>query len=320
MYFCIDTSYTIFYRFHALQTWAGLALKDSSDTETEEAIQAKFREKYLETMLNICKKIYIESRKGEIEKSEIEKGVEMKEDGDEGKGSSTLKKNAKKIKKKKMKFNQEEHTFLWCRDTDRSSLWRTELFPEYKGNRQNDTGVGSFFSDTYQNILGPFIEANPNHHLLRLERLEADDMIYLTCKHLVETRREEYTHIAIVTSDHDLLQIKKLESPNYRISFWKCQKGGSHWTSKSGDPDFDLFCKIIGGDPSDNIKSCFKGVGKKTIQKIFKDQSLFDTYLAKSEEDRNRYLLNQTLIDFRNIPEHYQVSALTIIKNVFSVD
>ena len=318
MYFCIDTSYTIFYRFHALQTWAGLALKDSSETEKEDAINAKFREKYLETMLNICKKIYIESRKGEIEKSEIEKGVEIKEGEGKGREEGRALKKTKKIKKKII-FNQEEHTFLWCRDTDRSTLWRTELFPEYKGNRQNDTGVGSFFSDTYQNILGPFIEANPNHHLLRLEHLEADDMIYLTCKHLVETGQGD-THIAIITSDHDLLQIKKLESPNHHISFWKCQKGGSYWTGKSGDPDFDLFCKIIGGDPSDNIKSCFKGVGKKTIQKLFKDQSLFDTHLDKSEEGRNQYLLNKTLIDFRNIPEHYQVSALTQIKNVLSVD
>ena len=123
MYFCIDTSYTIFYRFHALQTWAGLALKDSSETETERAIQAKFREKYLETMLNICKKIYIESRKSEIEKEGEE---EVREEEGRGEGRA-LKKKAKKIK-----FNQEEHTFLWCRDTDRSTLWRTELFPEYK--------------------------------------------------------------------------------------------------------------------------------------------------------------------------------------------
>ena len=316
MYFCIDTSYTIFYRFHALQTWAGLALKDSSETETERAIQAKFREKYLETMLNICKKIYIESRKSEIEK-EGEEEVREEEGRGEGRDEGRGEGRALKKKAKKIKFNQEEHTFLWCRDTDRSTLWRTELFPEYKGNRQNDTGVGSFFSDTYQNILGPFIEANPNHHLLRLERLEADDMIYLTCKYLVETRRgEDYTNIAIVTSDYDLLQIKKLESPKHSINFWKCQKGGSLWTSKSDDPDFDLFCKIIGGDPSDNIKSCFKGVGKKTIQKLFKDQSLFDTHLAKSEEGKNQYLLNKTLIDFRNIPEHYQLSALAQIKSV----
>ena len=70
---------------------------------------------------------------------------------DEGRGEGrALKKKAKKIK-----FNQEEHTFLWCRDTDRSTLWRTELFPEYKGNRQNDTGVGSFFSDTCKIFLVP---------------------------------------------------------------------------------------------------------------------------------------------------------------------
>ena len=73
MYFCIDTSYTIFYRFHALQTWAGLALKDSSETETERAIQAKFREKYLETMLNICKKFILN-----LERLKLKKKVRWK--------------------------------------------------------------------------------------------------------------------------------------------------------------------------------------------------------------------------------------------------
>ena len=130
-------------------------------------------------------------------------------------------------------------------------------------------------------------------------------MIYLTCKYLVETRRgEDYTNIAIVTSDYDLLQIKKLESPKHSINFWKCQKGEAIGRVKVMIRILTCFCKIIGGDPSDNIKSCFKGVGKKTIQKLFKDQSLFDTHLVNQKRVKiNIFLIKRLLIlgIFQNI-------------------
>ena len=71
----------------------------------------------------------------------------------------------------------------------------------------------------------------------------------------------------------------------------------------SGNPKFDLFSKIVMGDPSDNIKSIFKSCGIKTTLKCFEDKQYFEEKL-KEENAIDKYELNKKLIDFNEIPSN----------------
>ena len=72
--------------------------------------------------------------------------------------------------------------------------------------------------------------------------------------------------------------------------------------SSSGNPEQDLFCKIVSGDKSDNIPAIFKKCGIKTARKYYHDQDLFSKILTETPHAQDLYNLNQTLIDFDYIP------------------
>jgi 5'-3' exonuclease len=72
--------------------------------------------------------------------------------------------------------------------------------------------------------------------------------------------------------------------------------------SSTGNPECDLFCKIVMGDPSDNIKSVLKKCGPKTALKCFENRGYFEDRM-KTENAYNLYKLNKTLVDFNEIPE-----------------
>ena len=65
----------------------------------------------------------------------------------------------------------------------------------------------------------------------------------------------------------------------------------------------DLFCKILTGDPSDNIPSVFPKCGPKTALKYFNNRELFEKKLSGSELWQKQYELNKQLIDFNSIPQ-----------------
>jgi 5'-3' exonuclease len=57
------------------------------------------------------------------------------------------------------------------------------------------------------------------------------------------------------------------------------------------------------GDPSDNITSVFPKCGPKTALKYFENRALFEERLNSSPEFQKKYELNNTLVDFNNIPQ-----------------
>ena len=69
----------------------------------------------------------------------------------------------------------------------------------------------------------------------------------------------------------------------------------------TGNPKCDLFCKIILGDVSDNIKPIFKSCGLKTALKCFEDNEFFLKKL-EAENAQARFEMNTKLIDFNQIP------------------
>ena len=184
------------------------------------------------------------------------------------------------------------------KDCKRANIWRNDLFPNYKANRANgaEDGFmgGSFFKMVHDENL--FIQGGARA-ILKHPKLEADDCIAISVKHLLN--KYPTCNIYIITSDKDYLQLAQERVHLYNLSYKKL----TEQKSCTGNAECDLFCKILTGDPSDNIPSIFPKCGQKTALKYFENKDLLEKKLQESEIYRNAYELNRTIIDFNYIPE-----------------
>lgn len=251
----IDGSYYNFYRYHSLLTWWKNAFPEDTECLLDPYQNTQFVEKF--------KKTFMSNIKG-------------------------LKKNLKIDK-------QVDPILIVGKDCKRQDIWRTKLFPEYKGTRVQDGFMGGpFFKMVYDDKL--FTEAGVQA-ILKHPHLEADDCIAISVKHILS--KYPLATIYIITSDKDYLQLAEPRIHIYNLAFKKL----TDQKSSTNDAKCDLFCKIVMGDPSDNILSVFPKCGPKTALKYFNDNQLFQTKLNSSPDFQKKYQLNSTLVDFNNIPQ-----------------
>lgn len=184
------------------------------------------------------------------------------------------------------------------KDCKRADIWRNQHFANYKANRKNGREdiafMGApFFKMVYDDDL--FIQGGAQY-ILNHHKLEADDCIAITAKYILN----EYptSNIYIITSDKDYLQLAEERVQLFNLDFKKL----TEQKSSTGNSECDLFCKILTGDPSDNIPSVFPKCGPKTAMKYFKNPELLEKKLNESETYRHSFHLNKQLIDFNYIP------------------
>lgn len=202
----------------------------------------------------------------------------------------------KKIKKGVGLPKQCNPTIVVGKDCKRDQIWRNNLFPNYKSNRVNEGFMGGpFFKMTYEQDL--FIQGGASA-ILQHPHLEADDCIAITVKCLLEKYSD--CQIYIITSDKDYLQLACERVQLFNLAF----KDLTEQKSCTKDAKCDLFCKIVCGDPSDNIPAVFPKCGPKTALKYFNDSQLLEKKLSELTAYREAYKLNTMLVDFNCIPEH----------------
>jgi 5'-3' exonuclease len=197
--------------------------------------------------------------------------------------------------KKKLNIDGENPFIIVGKDCRRQNIWRNELYDKYKATRVNDDGFmgGPFFKMVYEENM---FQEGGARVILKHPKLEADDCVAIFVKHVVE--KYPNTNVKIITSDKDYLQ---LAGPKVRI-FNLAYKEISEETL-GGSAEADLFCKIVMGDTSDNIKSVLNKCGPKTALKCFKDRTYFDERMKK-ENAYEKFELNQKIIDFNCIPQN----------------
>jgi 5'-3' exonuclease len=254
----IDGSYFNFHRYHSLLTWWKNAFPEDLECLKDPYQNPQFLEKFKKTFVQNIQNL-----------------------------------------QKNLKINKLiDPIIIVGKDCKREEIWRTKLFPQYKGTRatnQSDGFMGGpFFKMVYEEKL--FLEAGASC-ILRHPHLEADDCIALSVKHVLTTYPT--SSVYIITSDKDYLQLAEPRVHLYNLAFKKL----TDQKSSTNDPSCDLFCKIVTGDPSDNITSVFPKCGPKTALKYFADRELFEAKLNSSPDFQKKYELNSTLIDFNNIPD-----------------
>ncbi|MDQ1145327.1 5'-3' exonuclease [Bacillus sp. SORGH_AS 510] len=145
-----------------------------------------------------------------------------------------------------------------------SKTFRTELFPDYKGNRGEAPIELIPQFDLVKEVVAAFDIPN-----IGLEGFEADDCIGTVARHA-----KEFAHVSILTGDQDILQLL-----DDRISVILMKKGygnylvhtpQSFFEDKGITPKQMIDLKALMGDPSDNYPGV-KGIGEKTALKLLQE-------------------------------------------------
>jgi len=264
----VDGSYYCFYRYFALQQWWRNAYPDEPLDDPYQ--NEKFVEKFRKTFVDNLEQI---PKKLKIHKDPI------------------------------------KPILIVGKDCKRENIWRNELFPNYKANRANgpEDGFmgGPFFKMAYEDDL--FIKGGAKA-ILKHPKLEADDCIALSVKHL--TNKYPDCRIYIITSDRDYLQLNAENVTLYTLTYKNLAEG----KTATGNAQDDLKIKIIMGDKSDNIPSVFPKCGLKTAQKCIEDEEFFKQKMGDNQSYYNQFELNEKLVSFDKIPSELVDEFLQSIK------
>lgn len=139
----------------------------------------------------------------------------------------------------------------------------------YKGNRRQDMTPAQ--RAKYQRFMEHMreFEALIAEHTtiisLQAEMLEADDLIAGVCQLYGS---DEDNEIIIISTDTDLLQLKKY--PSVRVISPATDKE-QHLEDFDGDAELYVFTKCIRGDSTDNVQSAYPGVRMTRIKKAYAD-------------------------------------------------
>ncbi|MBL4953807.1 5'-3' exonuclease [Neobacillus sp. OS1-32] len=145
-----------------------------------------------------------------------------------------------------------------------SKTFRTELFPDYKGNRGEapEELIPQF--DLVKEVVASFDIPN-----IGIDGFEADD-----CMGTIANQVKDYAHVSILTGDQDILQLLDDE-----ISVILLKKGFGNYLVHTPETFFEekgisprqmIDLKALMGDPSDNYPGV-KGIGEKTALKLLKE-------------------------------------------------
>jgi 5'-3' exonuclease len=212
----------------------------------------------------------------------------------------------------KKEFNNSK--IIFCLDSPKNDLWRTKLMDTYKGDRADLSLKNNFkptFKLTYDKFIPNLVEIYPGKIFsIRVDKMEADDIIAVICKHL----EKEKIKIVLVSGDQDFLQLGR---ENLHFIDYKKK---TFLTLTKDEAKEKLKDKILNGDCSDNICSIFpkdkKILSLKDRKEIISDNTKLNKYLEEHPDIKKKYELNQKLIDFDFIPMTLVKSALSKFKTL----
>lgn len=196
-----------------------------------------------------------------------------------------------------------------ARDCPRCEIWRRDMYAEYKGTRPTEQTIPtSFFEHVYQELL-PRLVNKYGFSIVSCDRAEADDVIAVCHNTLRADAEYQQRPVIILSMDSDFLQLYgdftkcydfKLKDVSMHLSAEKLDKY-LHW-------------KIIRGDDSDNISAIDAKIGDATAWKLAFDEALLQRKFDADAQVRERFLRNDLLINFANIPKHIVESIQQHIK------
>ena len=128
-----------------------------------------------------------------------------------------------------------------------------------------------------------FIKANDNIRSLRVEKMEADDLIAIICTHMRSHIQDP--KIYLVSGDEDFLQLGR---PNLIFVNYKAKKAFELTEEEAAT---SLKNKLILGDSSDCIAGIFKKVKGNKIKKadLLESDDKLEEYLNLNPDAKKQY-------------------------------
>jgi 5'-3' exonuclease len=269
----IDSSFVTFYRFFATIRWYSFAHKDEFK-EIMENNGANYDWKTNKIFIEKYEKMYFDA---------IVKAV------------------------KKKVFNNAN--IIFCLDTPKQHLWRSQLDSNYKGDRYDLTLKYNFkptFAYTFDTIIPNLVK--DNIYSIMVDMMEADDIIACITMHLKETNPSQ--EIYIISGDEDFLQLGR---PSVKFINLKSKQP---IVLNEEQAKLALKTKLLMGDKSDCIAGIFpKGSRIKKKELIESDEKL-NEYLSKNPDANKQYEFNQKMINFDNIPKKYYNSVIKLFNGL----
>ena len=275
----VDTSYTSFYRFFATLRWYSFSDKEEYKKHKGDPTYDWSKN---EVFIEKYKKMYLES---------------------------IIKLLGKKV------YNNSK--LIFCMDTPKEQVWRTQLKDDYKGEREDLSKKNDFkptFKLTYNELIPELIKKNPDKiYSIRIPELEADDVIALTVKYI--RKKNIDADVYLISGDEDFKQL------GYDRLFFINYKKKELIKLTEEEARLSLLNKIVCGDNSDNIKCIFpkqrKLLSNKRRKEIKESEEKLEEYLKESKDAKKSFDMNKKLIDFNFIPKKYNSKVNKLVKKVF---
>jgi len=278
----IDLSYYVFYRYYALMNYFKLSEKITDFTDITD--NTEFLEKY--------KKIFEKSLFENVKKH---LGV-----------------NFRNIKKKEV---IDSIYVIFAKDCNRAEIWRNEIHPDYKKNRDHQkNGVpfdGRIFDYVINNVLPDLCERYSFIKIIESCRAEADDVAAVICRYMCG----KFKRLIVLTNDHDYLQLLDYVDGIYNLQGTDLSK-----KAQSGPSIKNMYFKVLQGDPSDNISGI---ISKKKVKQLMleNDMIMFQNGLNELLSYINMvdYERNVKLINFEHIPNEIKHNIEMKIGDIFNI-
>jgi 5'-3' exonuclease len=196
-----------------------------------------------------------------------------------------------------------KNNIVLCNDCLRSDIWRNDLYDKYKATRNQKNN----FNKHIFSIFNEYIK-KLGLQSIHSDRLEGDDIIYLTHKNIKTKINSKI--IIIITNDNDFLQLLDTNVLIYNMQFKELKVRGYN------NANINLLFKAIYGDKSDNIPKIGPGITKEKALII---ASLPNNERLKYFSENNlleSFEFNMCLISFEKIPQKYIEIYNTINKIV----
>ena len=205
------------------------------------------------------------------------------------------------------------------RECKKESNWRNSFYNEYKQNRngmvtydKNKYSVKDVFRNIYHNLF-PKLEEKCGLHIIRIDKMEADDIIFMLARYLKKNNMN--SNITVVSEDKDFAQFCDDMIKVVSTSFRELLDDDNITYSEL------MLKKVLLGDKSDNISSCIK-TNINIQQQQLRSNNIHDLFKNLVESDSiniNKYNLNKQLILMKNIPHNLVWKAHDEFERIFNL-
>lgn len=206
----------------------------------------------------------------------------------------------KNLLKFRSMYNIPFENMVIVRDCPRETIWRMDLYPEYKGTRKNTCSyknkkynIGNVFRHIYHSLY-PRLEEQYKFKILKVDNAEADDVIAVLANKIRDIDKNRL--VVIISNDNDYLQLV-----NEKTLIWSLQNRLLN-TKVELTAEELLLKKILRGDESDNIPSIVGIMDDNELNNLVKNMDNLMIWLRNNGKVEV-FEENRKLIDFNYIPD-----------------